>query len=96
MLVSYTAPQASVSAAQYPPSPPPLTHTQNRDRVASAMHRQETISGLKRFNARRKLKAAFHTVQLVTRKSSAFCELLFPFQGQWLDHDIQTHTTRDD
>ena len=30
----------------------------NRERVAAKMHRQETINGLKRFNARRKLKGA--------------------------------------
>ena len=40
--------------------------------MASTMHRQETLSGLKRFNARRKLKAAVHTAMLVTRKSSLF------------------------
>ena len=47
---------------------------QNRERVASMVHRQETISVLKRFNARRKLKAAVHTALLVTKKSSTFCE----------------------
>lgn len=30
----------------------------NREKVASTIHRQETINGLKRFNARRKLKGA--------------------------------------
>lgn len=44
----------------------------NRDRVASVMHRQETIAGLRKFNARRKLKAAMHTAMLISRKSSAF------------------------
>lgn len=44
----------------------------NRERVAAAMHRQDTIAGLKRFNARRKLKAAMHTAMLVTRKSTVF------------------------
>jgi hypothetical protein len=29
---------------------------QNRERVASAMHRQDTVDCLKKFNARRKLK----------------------------------------
>lgn len=29
---------------------------QNRERVASKVHRQETLDGLKKFNARRKLK----------------------------------------
>jgi len=45
---------------------------QSRDRVASTVHRQETISGLKKFNARRKLKAAVHTAMLVSKKSSIF------------------------
>ncbi|CAI8021372.1 Calcium/calmodulin-dependent protein kinase type II [Geodia barretti] len=44
----------------------------NRDRVASTMHRQETITGLKKFNARRKLKAAMHTALIITKKSSSF------------------------
>ena len=30
--------------------------SQNRERVASKVHRQETLDGLKKFNARRKLK----------------------------------------
>ena len=52
-----------------------LLHTaQSRDRVASTVHRQETISGLKRFNARRKLKAAVHTAMIVSRRSTNFCE----------------------
>lgn len=44
----------------------------NRDRVASMVHRQETITVMKKFNARRKLKAAVHTALLVTKKSSIF------------------------
>ena len=48
---------------------------QNRDKVASTMHRQDTITGLKKFNARRKLKAAMHTAMIITKKSSSFCEL---------------------
>lgn len=45
---------------------------QNRDKVASTMHRQETITGLKKFNARRKLKAAMHTAMIISRKTSSF------------------------
>lgn len=46
---------------------------QNRERVAAVVHRQETISVLRKFNARRKLKAAVHTALLVTKsKSSIF------------------------
>lgn len=32
--------------------------SQNRERVASKVHRQETLDGLKKFNARRKLKVS--------------------------------------
>lgn len=35
---------------------------QNRERVASAVHRQETVDCLKKFNARRKLKVSQSTV----------------------------------
>lgn len=43
--------------------------------MASTVHRQDTISGLKRFNARRKLKAAMHTAMIVSRRSTALgCE----------------------
>ena len=38
------------------------------------VHRQETITVMKKFNARRKLKAAVHTALLVTKKSSLFSE----------------------
>ena len=39
---------------------------QNRERVASKLHRQQTIDGLKKFNARRKLKGAILTTVLAT------------------------------
>lgn len=38
-----------------------------RERVASVMHRQETVECLKKFNARRKLKGAILTTMLATR-----------------------------
>eukprot|EP00118_Oscarella_pearsei_P010657 m.66586 g.66586 ORF g.66586 m.66586 type:complete len:493 (+) comp35394_c0_seq9:1470-2948(+) len=41
-----------------------------RDRVASTMHRQTTIDGLKRFNARRKLKGAILTTLAAKRLNS--------------------------
>ncbi|XP_071829831.1 calcium/calmodulin-dependent protein kinase type II delta chain-like isoform X1 [Apostichopus japonicus] len=41
-----------------------------RERVASAMHRQETVDCLKKFNARRKLKGAILTTMLATRNFS--------------------------
>ncbi|CAH8430218.1 unnamed protein product [Dicrocoelium dendriticum] len=41
-----------------------------RERVASMMHRQETVECLKKFNARRKLKGAILTTMLATRNFS--------------------------
>ncbi|XP_070545079.1 calcium/calmodulin-dependent protein kinase type II delta chain-like isoform X4 [Ptychodera flava] len=43
---------------------------QNRERVASNLHRQETVDCLKKFNARRKLKGAILTTMLATRNFS--------------------------
>lgn len=42
----------------------------NRERVASKLHRQQTIEGLKKFNARRKLKGAILTTVLATNSLS--------------------------
>ncbi|XP_065845402.1 calcium/calmodulin-dependent protein kinase type II subunit alpha-like isoform X2 [Oscarella lobularis] len=42
----------------------------HRDRVASTMHRQSTIDGLKKFNARRKLKGAIITTLAAKRLNS--------------------------
>ena len=43
---------------------------QNREGVASKVHRQSTIDGLKKFNARRKLKGAILTTILATHNFS--------------------------
>ncbi|XP_020902743.1 calcium/calmodulin-dependent protein kinase type II delta chain isoform X2 [Exaiptasia diaphana] len=43
----------------------------NRERVASKVHRQETLDGLKKFNARRKLKGAILTTILATTNFSS-------------------------
>ncbi|CAI4227945.1 unnamed protein product [Auanema sp. JU1783] len=43
----------------------------NRERVASAMHRQDTVDCLKKFNARRKLKGAILTTMIVNRNMSS-------------------------
>ena len=43
----------------------------NRERVASTLHRQETVDCLKKFNARRKLKGAILTTMLATRNFSS-------------------------
>ncbi|XP_052119862.1 calcium/calmodulin-dependent protein kinase type II alpha chain isoform X11 [Frankliniella occidentalis] len=42
-----------------------------RERVASMVHRQETVDCLKKFNARRKLKGAILTTMLATRNFSS-------------------------
>ncbi|XP_078659688.1 calcium/calmodulin-dependent protein kinase type II delta chain-like isoform X17 [Branchiostoma floridae x Branchiostoma belcheri] len=42
-----------------------------RERVASQIHRQETVDCLKKFNARRKLKGAILTTMLATRNFSS-------------------------
>ena len=44
---------------------------QQRERVASMVHRQETVECLKKFNARRKLKGAILTTMLVSRNFSS-------------------------
>ena len=45
-------------------------HVQNRERIASMMHRQQTVDCLKKFNARRKLKGAILTTILATKNFS--------------------------
>lgn len=45
----------------------------HREREASVMHRQDTLQGLKKFNAKRKLRAAVRAVQVV-KFNSEFCE----------------------
>ncbi|XP_052762758.1 calcium/calmodulin-dependent protein kinase type II subunit delta-like isoform X4 [Mya arenaria] len=45
--------------------------TLQRERVAAAVHRQETVDCLKKFNARRKLKGAILTTMLATRNFSS-------------------------
>ena len=49
------------------------------------MHRQETITGLKKFNARRKHKAAMHTAMIITKKSSSFCEFSYFSTGSCVE-----------
>ncbi|KAI6175272.1 Calcium/calmodulin-dependent protein kinase [Aphelenchoides bicaudatus] len=43
----------------------------NRDRVALAVHRQDTVDCLRQFNARRKLKGAILTTMIATRNLSS-------------------------
>lgn len=49
----------------------PMNILQQRERVASVVHRQETVDCLKKFNARRKLKGAILTTMLATRNFSS-------------------------
>lgn len=48
-----------------------------RERVASTLHRQETVDCLKKFNARRKLKGAILTTMLATRNFSSKFNFLY-------------------
>ncbi|CAH8870889.1 unnamed protein product [Trichobilharzia szidati] len=49
---------------------PWICNLDQRERVASLVHRQETVECLKKFNARRKLKGAILTTMLATRNFS--------------------------
>ena len=67
-----------------------FTIFQQRERVASMVHRQETVECLKKFNARRKLKGAILTTMLVSRNFSSksanfYCHqfLLFIISRSW-------------
>ena len=44
---------------------------QQRSRIAATIHRQETIAGLRKFNARRKLKGAILTTLIAARAKGA-------------------------
>jgi serine/threonine protein kinase len=56
----------------------------HRDRVASTMHRQSTIDGLKKFNARRKLKVGINMLVALSVIHSPVLMLTTILQG----HDI--------
>lgn len=55
-----------------------------RERVASTLHRQETVDCLKKFNARRKLKGAILTTMLATRNFSSMFHLKLCFIENFL------------
>ena len=65
---------ASRLARRLPTSYNSLYIQQQRERVASMVHRQETVDCLKKFNARRKLKGAILTTMLVSRNFSSKCK----------------------
>lgn len=52
-----------------------------RERVASTLHRQETVDCLKKFNARRKLKGAILTTMLATRNFSSKSQSASTFES---------------
>ncbi|XP_074603238.1 calcium/calmodulin-dependent protein kinase II isoform X2 [Brevipalpus obovatus] len=56
-----------------------------RERVASTLHRQETVDCLKKFNARRKLKGAILTTMLATRNFSSRKQEVIKLTEQILD-----------
>ncbi|XP_053203142.1 calcium/calmodulin-dependent protein kinase type II delta chain-like isoform X10 [Panonychus citri] len=56
-----------------------------RERVASTLHRQETVDCLKKFNARRKLKGAILTTMLATRNFSTRKQEVIKITEQLLD-----------
>ncbi|XP_020601817.1 calcium/calmodulin-dependent protein kinase type II delta chain-like isoform X2 [Orbicella faveolata] len=63
----------------------------NRERVASKVHRQETLDGLKKFNARRKLKGAILTT-IVARRFSANSVRPFVSKKKGSDEELMTHS----
>ena len=63
---------------------------QQRERVASVVHRQETVDCLKKFNARRKLKGAILTTMLVSRNFSSKLEKTFLQKEK--ENENHTHT----
>ncbi|PFX29884.1 Calcium/calmodulin-dependent protein kinase type II subunit delta [Stylophora pistillata] len=63
----------------------------NRERVASKVHRQETLDGLKKFNARRKLKGAILTT-IVARRFSANSVRPFVSKKKGSDEELTVHS----
>lgn len=63
----------------------------NRERVASKVHRQETLDGLKKFNARRKLKGAILTT-IVARRFSANSVRPFVSKKKGSDEELMAHS----
>lgn len=57
-----------------------------RERVASTLHRQETVDCLKKFNARRKLKGAILTTMLATRNFSSEFTIHFNLSYSLINH----------
>ncbi|XP_076368409.1 calcium/calmodulin-dependent protein kinase type II delta chain-like isoform X2 [Tachypleus tridentatus] len=64
-----------------------------RERVASTLHRQETVDCLKKFNARRKLKGAILTTMLATRNFSSRSIITKKGDGSQVKESTDSNTT---
>ncbi|XP_013779505.1 calcium/calmodulin-dependent protein kinase type II alpha chain isoform X2 [Limulus polyphemus] len=64
-----------------------------RERVASTLHRQETVECLKKFNARRKLKGAILTTMLATRNFSSRSIITKKGEGSQVKESTDSSTT---
>ncbi|XP_044736618.1 calcium/calmodulin-dependent protein kinase type II alpha chain isoform X21 [Chrysoperla carnea] len=67
-----------------------------RERVASMVHRQETVDCLKKFNARRKLKGAILTTMLATRNFSSRSIIVKKGDGSQVKESTDSSTTLED
>lgn len=67
-----------------------------RERVASVVHRQETVDCLKKFNARRKLKGAILTTMLATRNFSSRSIIVKKDDGSQVKESTDSSTTLED
>ncbi|XP_076174043.1 calcium/calmodulin-dependent protein kinase II isoform X3 [Ptiloglossa arizonensis] len=67
-----------------------------RERVASVVHRQETVDCLKKFNARRKLKVAILTTMLATRNFSSRNMTTKKGDGSQVKESTDSSTTIED
>ncbi|XP_072154317.1 calcium/calmodulin-dependent protein kinase type II alpha chain isoform X7 [Bemisia tabaci] len=67
-----------------------------RERVASVVHRQETVDCLKKFNARRKLKGAILTTMLATRNFSSRSIITKKGDGSQVKESTDSSTTLED
>ncbi|XP_032453248.1 calcium/calmodulin-dependent protein kinase type II alpha chain isoform X16 [Nasonia vitripennis] len=67
-----------------------------RERVASIVHRQETVDCLKKFNARRKLKGAILTTMLATRNFSSRSIITKKGDGSQVKESTDSTTTLED
>lgn len=67
-----------------------------RERVASVVHRQETVDCLKKFNARRKLKGAILTTMLATRNFSSKSMIAKKGDGSQVKESSDSNATLED